>query len=105
MYNVCHLLYRSKNAKHCRICDKCVNGFDHHCKWLNTCVGDRNYKSVPSLLMYTSQFLYVYPYFLPPQIFYSYNYIWINRSSVYCPHVSNFLHYFFCISRKLEIFL
>ena len=48
------VLYRSKSAKHCRICDKCVNGFDHHCKWLNTCVGKRNYKSVPSLLMYTS---------------------------------------------------
>lgn len=36
--------YRSMSAKHCRTCDKCVNGFDHHCIWLNTCVGKRNYR-------------------------------------------------------------
>ena len=33
-----------KQSKHCSICDKCVEGFDHHCRWLNTCIGSKNYK-------------------------------------------------------------
>lgn len=29
--------------RYCRICGKTVPGLDHHCTWLNTCIGRRNY--------------------------------------------------------------
>ena len=34
----------SKNAKHCFQCNKCTQEFDHHCDFLNTCIGGKNYR-------------------------------------------------------------
>uniref|UniRef100_A0A2P2K8J5 S-acyltransferase n=2 Tax=Rhizophora mucronata TaxID=61149 RepID=A0A2P2K8J5_RHIMU len=31
-------------AHHCRICKRCVLRMDHHCIWINNCVGHANYK-------------------------------------------------------------
>jgi len=45
-------------SMHCKYCDKCVSHFDHHCMWLNTCIGAENYgtffKSVWALTLLTS---------------------------------------------------
>jgi hypothetical protein len=35
-------LRRPPRTRHCRLCDVCVHGYDHHCAWLNVCIGHRN---------------------------------------------------------------
>ncbi|KAL4441996.1 hypothetical protein ABPG74_003747 [Tetrahymena malaccensis] len=46
-YRICDTcgIYKDKDRKHCRLCDNCVTGFDHHCIWLNNCIGRNNYRS------------------------------------------------------------
>jgi hypothetical protein len=44
--------YKPDCAHHCRICDRCVSRMDHHCPWMNNCIGAGNMKHFTLFLIY-----------------------------------------------------
>ena len=54
----CHVS-KPDRTHHCSTCKRCVIKMDHHCPWLSTCLGLRNYKAFVLFLIYTSLFCWV----------------------------------------------
>lgn len=55
-------VYRPIRTKHCRVCDRCVEGFDHHCPWIANCVGYGNARCLTAWLLCVccTQILHLY---------------------------------------------
>jgi hypothetical protein len=50
----CHKceINRPARSHHCRVCKVCVLEYDHHCPWINGCIGYNNYRNFVLLIFY-----------------------------------------------------
>ncbi|XP_031257374.1 probable protein S-acyltransferase 15 [Pistacia vera] len=46
--------HKPPRAHHCKVCRRCVLRMDHHCLWINNCVGYQNYKAFLVLVFYAT---------------------------------------------------
>ncbi|KAI8991773.1 DHHC palmitoyltransferase-domain-containing protein [Mycotypha africana] len=47
-------VWKPDRAHHCRVCDACILRMDHHCPWVNGCVGIKNHRYYIQFLFYAS---------------------------------------------------
>jgi palmitoyltransferase len=53
----CEVL-RTPRSRHCNLCKRCVDRFDHHCPWVNNCIGKNNFRYFYCFIL--SQSLYLF---------------------------------------------
>ena len=50
-------LFKTPRAKHCDVCGRCIDRYDHHCTWINMCLGRGNFKRFWGFVI--AQYLYL----------------------------------------------
>lgn len=76
--NVCSTckLEKPARSKHCSTCGRCIMLFDHHCIWINNCVGYYNYRYFLWWLLCNINFMvygnYIMMQIIPPLQLFAY---------------------------------
>ena len=68
--NFCYtcLVHKPTRSKHCKVCGRCVRLFDHHCPYINCCLGGENFRLFWHFLLFLSTLCSVF-------LYHSYNYL------------------------------
>ena len=48
---------RPENTMHCNYCNKCVQRFDHHCTFVNNCLGYKNHRYFLLFLLFFTLYI------------------------------------------------
>ena len=51
LFSTCLQIVIPDRTKHCKLCQACCTGFDHHCMWLTSCIGYNNHRLFVVFLM------------------------------------------------------
>ncbi len=97
----CYKCYVKKTitSKHCIICNKCYEDFDHHCFWINQCIAGKNFNIFLFFLFETFLYLLVFLFFCILDIIHyikdDENCFAFNFYGLFTINIKNmFIHYF-----------
>ncbi|XP_056626170.1 palmitoyltransferase ZDHHC15B isoform X2 [Triplophysa dalaica] len=92
----CQVL-KPDRCHHCSVCETCVLKMDHHCPWVNNCVGFSNYKFFLLFLSYSM----LYCVFVASTVFQYFIKFWVGE----LPNASAKFHVLFLLFVALMFFV
>lgn len=91
---------KPERAHHCSICKRCIRKMDHHCPWVNNCVGERNQRFFVLFTMYVA-LISAYALCLSAVHFLTCVKAQWNECSDFSPGASSLLMIFLCLEAVL----
>ncbi|XP_042600434.1 palmitoyltransferase ZDHHC7-like [Cyprinus carpio] len=91
---------KPERAHHCSICKRCIRKMDHHCPWVNNCVGENNQRFFVLFTMYIAS-ISLHALCLSGFHFFTCVRVQWNECSDFSPPVAVLLMIFLCLEALL----